>query len=157
MTSDEAQIQIIQMVTGAEEAIGRLYETYANRLPEHEEFWFGLVVQEGDHSNLIYNLIKEVENGSASFAADVKLVEEVKNLQELLKREQARAKREKMSFADALQVALDIDKSLVKHGFYRLLRNPSGDVSEAIEKLRRTTANHIKYLQKELEKHREQK
>lgn len=151
MTSEENREKTIQMLTETEEAIGRLYEAYSKALPEHEEFWFGLVMEEADHSNLVHSLLNKVRKGSASFVADTKLADEVKDVREFLKKEQERAKRENMSFIDALNTALNIEKSLIKQDFYLLFTNPTQDVSSTLHQLRRDVENHIKFLQRELD------
>ncbi len=150
MTSEENQENIIQMLTETEEAIGRLYEAYSNTLPEHEEFWFGLVMEEADHSNLIHSLLNKVRKGTAGFVVDTKLADEVKDFLELLKQERERAKRENMAFTDALNTALNIEKSVAKQDFYRLFKNPSQDVSDILHQIHRDAESHIKFLQREL-------
>jgi hypothetical protein len=150
MTPGENQENTIQLLTETEEAIGRLYEAYSNTMPEHEEFWFGLVMEEADHSNLVHSLLNKVRKGTASFVVDPKVAGEVKGFLGFLKQEQERAKRENMAFTDALNIALNIEKSIVKKNFYRLFKNPSQDVSSVLHQIRRDAENHVKFLQREL-------
>lgn len=157
MTSEEDRENTIQMLTETEEAIGRLYEAYSRTLPEHEEFWFGLVMEEADHSNLVHSLLNKVRKGSASFVADAKMADEVKDIREFLKKEQERAKRENMSFIDALNTALNIEKSLIKQDFYRLFTNTSLDVSEVLQHIQHDAESHIEFLQRELDEQEERR
>ena len=143
----------VQILTETEEDIARLYEAYARKMPEHEEFWFGLVLEEADHSNLVHSLIKKIHTDSVSFTSDPAIIDKLKEFRDFLIQEKERVKKEDLSFIDALQVAIDIENSIIKHGIYRLYRNPSGDVVDMMEKLHHDNANHIKFLRMELEKY----
>jgi hypothetical protein len=156
MTSSEEQISLMQMLATTEEAVGRLYETYANSFTEHEEFWFGLAMEEADHSNSILDLIRKVREGSASFFEDRRLAEAVRSFQNLLKEQRIRTAQEKMSFTDALLVALDIEKSLIEHGFYWLLEGASKETRSVLEYLDSAAENHVKVLQREIEHQKKQ-
>jgi len=147
----EKNLKTMQMLAATEEAVGRLYEIYANRFPEHEEFWFGLTMEEADHSNSILDLISKVRKGSANFFANQSLVENVQKFQDHLKQQQSRAKREDISFIDALHVALDIEKSLIEREFYRLFEGVSVETRNVLKYLDSASGNHIKVLQREIE------
>lgn len=157
MISEEPHPDLIESLSDTEETIARLYEVYSNVQPEHEEFWFGLVIQETDHSNLVHELTRKLENGTATFIADIDMTDEIRKLDEFLKGELARAQTEYMSFTDALEVAIKIEKSIAKQGFYTFIKNPSGDVNETIQRLRHADSSHVRFLERELEKYREHK
>ncbi|UCC16043.1 MAG: hypothetical protein JSU58_06610 [Dehalococcoidales bacterium] len=147
----------IQILTETEEDIARLYEAYASEMPEHEEFWFGLVLEEADHSNLVHRLIKEVHTDSVSFTSDPAIIDKLKEFRNFLVREKEKVKQEDLAFTDALQVAVDIENSIIKSGIYHLFKNPSGDVVDIVEKLRHDNTNHIKFLRIKLEKYRKKR
>ena len=149
--SDESPVQILSEI---EEDIGRLYEAYGKKMPEHEEFWFGLVLEEADHSNLVHNLIKKLHTDSVSFTSDPAVIAKLKEFRDFLVREKEKVKKENLSFTDALKVAIDIENSIIKNGIYHLFKNPSGDMVEIMEKLRHDNTSHVKFLRMELEKYR---
>ncbi|MFC1947993.1 hypothetical protein ACFLXY_08760 [Chloroflexota bacterium] len=149
--SDESPVQILSEI---EEDIGRLYEVYGKKMPEHEEFWFGLVLEEADHSNLVHNLIKKLHTDSVSFTSDPAVIAKLKEFRDFLVWEKEKVKKENLSFTDALKVAIDIENSIIKNGIYHLFKNPSGDMVEIMEKLRHDNTSHVKFLRMELEKYR---
>ena len=155
MAPEETRLTLIEYLSETEEAIARLYEAYSNTQPEHEEFWFGKVIQEADHSSHIHELIHKLKNGSATFTVDAAMTDAIHKLDEFLERELKRTKVENMSFTDALEVAIQIEKSVAKQGFYSFLKNPSGNINETIQRLRHDDAGHVKFLERELEKYRE--
>ena len=157
MASLEKQVSTMKMLAATEEAVGRLYEAYAKKFQEHEEFWFGLVMEEVDHSNAILDFISKVREGSANFLEDRHLVEDVQKFQEHLKQEQVRAKQEDISFIDALLAALDIEKSLIEHRFYRVFEGVSENTRDILEYLDSESDNHIKVLQREIDHQKKQK
>ena len=143
----------VQILTETEEDIARLYEAYARKMPEHEEFWFGLVLEEADHSNMIHSLIKKVDTSSVSFTSDPDVINRLKDFRDFLVREKENVKNEELSFTDALRVAIDIENSIIKNGLYHLFQNPSGDMVEIMEKLHHDNTSHVKFLRRELEKY----
>ncbi|MFC1949095.1 hypothetical protein ACFLW0_02865 [Chloroflexota bacterium] len=152
MTPPEKREEMMQMLAASEEAVGRLYDAYAGRFPEHEEFWLGLAMEEADHANTVFDLMRKVKDGSASFFESRLSVEKVQELQGHLGRQLARVKKEKISFADALSVAVDIEKSLSEHKYYWFFSGASEEVQELLDYLDSATQNHIKVLEREVER-----
>jgi hypothetical protein len=145
---------LIQILIEAEEDIARLYEAYAKKMPEHEEFWFGLVLEEADHSNMVHGLVNKIDTDSVSFTSDPEVIHKLKEFRDYLVSEKEKVKREDLSFTDALQVAVDIENSIMKNGIYHLFTNPSGNMVEIMEKLRHDNTSHVRFLRRELEKYR---
>jgi hypothetical protein len=144
----------VQILIETEEDIGRLYEAYARKMPEHEEFWFGLVLEEADHSTMVHSLVKKLDTESVSFTSIPEIINNLREFRDFLVREKEKVKKENLSFTDALQVAIDIENSIIKNGIYHLFTNPSGDVLEIMGKLRHDNTSHINFLRRELEKYR---
>ncbi len=143
----------VQILIETEEDIARLYEAYAKKIPAHEEFWFGLVLEEADHSNMVHNLIKKLDTESVSFTSAPEVINKLKEFRDFLVGEKEKVKNEDLSFTAALQVAINIENSIIKNGVYHLFTNPSGEVLEILEKLRHDNIGHVKFLQRELEKY----
>ena len=143
----------VQILIETEEDIGRLYEAYARKMPEHEEFWFGLVLEEADHSTMVHSLVKKLDTESVSFSSVPEVIHKLREFRDFLVGEKEKVKKEEVSFTDALQVAIDIENSIIKNGIYHLFTNPSGNVVEIMEKLRRDNTSHVKFLRMELEKY----
>ena len=85
MTSLGKKVTIIQTLAMNEENVGRLYEAYANKFPEHEEFWFGLAIEEVDHSNRVLELLNKVKKGSARIYEDRFHTDDLQRFQDNLK------------------------------------------------------------------------
>ena len=115
----------IQILADTEEDIARLYEAYAEKMPEHEEFWFGLVLKEANHSNLVHSLINKLDIKSITFTSDPEVINKLKEFRDFLVEEKEKVKKEDLSFSDALQVAVAIENSIIKNGIYHLYTNPS--------------------------------
>jgi hypothetical protein len=145
------------LLADVEEDIGRLYEAYAKNMPEHEEFWFGLVLKEGDHSYLIHNLASKYGNGTASSPVDDATIDKVTELRELLKRETGKAGKKYLSFTEALQTAINIEKYISDNSIYSLLCNSSCAEIDNVGKLNYDNTTLIKFLRKELKKYAKRK
>jgi rubrerythrin len=155
MASSLKSVNIIKMLAANEEAVGRLYEAYANKFPEHEEFWSGLAMEEADHSNWIFELLRKVNEGSARIYEDRFQAEDIQKFQNYLKEQLGKVKQEKISFVDALCTALDIEKSLVERGFLQVFDGDSEGTQSVLEYLTSATRNHIKVIQRKLEQQKE--
>jgi len=143
----------VQILIDTEEDIARLYEAYARKMPEHEELWFGLVLEEADHSNMVHSLVRKLDTESVSFTSAPEVVNKLKEFRDFLVGEKEKVKNENISFTDALRVAVDIENSIMKNGIYHLFTNPSGDVLEIMGKLHHGNTSHVRFLRRELEKY----
>ena len=85
MASLPKPVNMIHMLAANEEAVGQLYDAYANEFPEHEEFWFGLSMEEADHSNWILELVHRVNEGSATFFKDRITIDDIQSFANYLK------------------------------------------------------------------------
>ena len=152
MTSSPKRVNILQMLAANEEAVGKLYETYANKIPEHEEFWFGLAMEEADHANWLLDLITKVNKGSASVYESLFKTEDIQDFHNYLTEQLDRAKQERISFVEALAIALNIEKSLIERKYFQIFEGGSEEYWHVLEYLASSTENHIKVIQKQLDK-----
>ena len=152
MTSSPKRVNILQMLAANEEAVGKLYETYANKIPEHEEFWFGLAMEEADHANWLLDLITKVNKGSASVYESLFKTEDIQDFHNYLTEQLDRAKQERISFVEALAIALNIEKSLIERKYFQIFEGGSEEYWHVLEYLASATENHIKVIQKQLDK-----
>jgi hypothetical protein len=141
----------MQMTADVEEAVGRLYEAYADLFPAHEEFWSGLEIEQGDRASTIFDLIRKVGNGTARFDADSARMREAEKLLVRVEEELKRAD-DQLAFKEALETALDIEKTLAGHRFYGMF-DGTGTTRRAIETLDESATNHVDILRLELKHH----
>ena len=153
MVTSEDKLNVMQMLVEVEETTGRLYEAYGRIFPEHEEFWFGLTVEEADRASAILDLINMYKKGRTSFHEDSRMITEAEKLLSRLKNELEQAEQGQFSFNDALLRALDIEKSLAEHRFYRMFGGGSRETLSILELLDSFSNNHVKILQIELKHH----
>jgi hypothetical protein len=141
---------LMQTIEKIEESAGRLYEMYADRLPEHEEFWFGLTMEEADRAGAVMDLIGMFRSGRTSFHEESSPAEKAEKLLARLSDELEKAKHEKITFNDALQTALEIEKTLYENRFYRLFGGGTAGARSALELLDSTSTSLIRSLQTEI-------
>ncbi len=153
MVTSEDKLNIMQMLVEIEETTGRLYEAYGRLFPVHEEFWLGLTVEEADHASAILDLINMYKNGRTSFREDSWMIKDAEKLLAQLKNELEQAEQGQFSFNDALSRALNIEKSLAEHRFYRMFGGGSRESLGILELLDSSSSNHVNALQTELKHH----
>ena len=153
MTQPEKQVGLLQMLAANEVAIGKLYETYGNKFPEHEEFWFGLAMEEADHANWIHDLTLKVNKKSLSVYEGLLKTEDIQTFRNYLSEQLNNAKKGEISFFEALSTALNIEKSLIESQYFRVFTGGSEEDWNILEYLASATANHIKVIQNQLEQY----
>ena len=70
MDLQQEACDLLRALIKIEETVARLYQAYAEKFPEYEEFWTGLVMEQIDHSNVIHARLAEAKKGSVHFSRD---------------------------------------------------------------------------------------
>ena len=71
--TQEAEV-VVETLKEHEQALARLYEVYAEKFPEHEEFWTELAHEEVQHANWLVILRDRIEKNDEDFAVERLLV-----------------------------------------------------------------------------------
>jgi rubrerythrin len=151
MESQQDILKQIQILEENEEALAGLYQAYANRFPEYEEFWFGLAMQEIDHSNLIHELIQRVKRGEARLYEHTLDIVYLQNFKELIDRETDRANYESISHHEALSTALRVEKDIIEHKYAQIFDSDSEEIRRILDEMTIATKRHRKLLEEHLD------
>jgi hypothetical protein len=151
-TSDRKTAQM-QLVAEINEATGRLYQAYTDIFPLHEEFWTGLTMEQGDRAGTILDLVRNVSNGAAEFYRDDVRAGEAEKLLARLNNEIKTAKTGKISFSEALETALDIEKTLSGQRFFNMFGGNTKNTREILDYLEESSADRVNILRIELSHH----
>ena len=143
MDSREDISNQIDLLVKNEESIAGLYQSYADRFPEHEEFWLGLATEEIDHSNLIHEIAQKIKLKKARLYEHKAGSKYIDDLNNILKQEIDRAKYESLSHNDALKTALRVGKYVIDHSYFDIFDSDSEEIRTVLDEL--TTANKKNY------------
>lgn len=144
---------ILEMLAENEEAVAALYRAYAEKFPQHHDFWTQLADEEIYHSRLVQKMWKA---GSDTVSIredrfDISLLQiSLAYLEEKLKQ----AKNEPISIGNALSIALDIETGMLERGFFTVFEGTSAQFKRTMQVLATATEKHTNVIRQELARKR---
>ncbi|MEJ2740099.1 MAG: hypothetical protein P8105_09785 [Dehalococcoidia bacterium] len=151
MESQQDILKQIQILEENEEALAGLYQSYAGRFPEYDEFWFGLAMQKLDHSNLLHELIQRVRRGEVHLYEHTLDIAYLQSFRDRVKRETDRAKHEPISHYEALSTAQHVEKDIIEHRYAQIFDSDSEDIRRTLDEMTTITKRHLKLLEEHLD------
>lgn len=140
----------IDLLVKNEEYLAGLYQIYADRFPEHEEFWSGLAMEEIDHSNLIHEIAQKIKFKKARLYEHKSGSKYIEDLHIILKQETDRAKYEPLSQNDALTTALRVVKYVIEHSYFDIFDSDSEEIRTVLDDLETSARNHYTFIKEHL-------
>ena len=151
MTGDKNKHDILTIYMNVEEAMSNLYKIYSKKFPDWYEFWFDLYMAEMKHAALIRGLSRRVESGEITFndnRFDVIVISSaLKNIGIL----ESNAHGKDIEIKYALQVALDMENSLLEKNMYKIFETDSEALKKLLLHLHQETEEHKETVKKALE------
>jgi hypothetical protein len=121
MESREQHVRVLELLGKIVDAVARLFEAYSRAFPEHTDFWFGMAMEEVDHSNLVHECIGGLKRGRLHVSTEGFDTEAMQALLDRVESELERARRGPIELRDALRIALDIQKTVIEGEYLDLL------------------------------------
>jgi hypothetical protein len=147
MNADRSQ-NIIDLLIVHEEAVSRLYDSYASHFEDQRGFWAALAQDELKHAEQIRQLASGIEKGiiihdrAKLNSSAVKLsIDHVNS-----KYEQVKSKE--ITFINALSVALSIEKSIIDGGFFDSFKGISKNAKQLVQDLKQGVEEHYNRIDK---------
>lgn len=141
------------MLTEYEEAVSRLYSTYANKFPSHEEFWSNLALERIDHARWIYQLGVKINEGSAAFNSERFTIKAIQMSIDYLKDQLTNVQKKEVLLINALSIALNIERSM-EGKFSKAFKGYSKDAKRIVDDLSKSVENHYNKIEKVWAAHR---
>lgn len=139
---EEYQKMVLDSMRRYETLIGELYAIYANKIPQHKDFWTEISQEEGAHAYWLKTLEDKI--GSGKVFLDEKRFH-VAALNECLDDIQLKiddAKKYDVDMLMALSISNDIEKGMIEKKFFEVFESDSAEVKETFEMLERATIEH---------------
>jgi CTP:phosphocholine cytidylyltransferase-like protein len=145
---------IMEILIDHEEAISRLYEAYAQKFPDHKEFWSKVSLDEKDHAEQIRQLSQMIKEGHAQFDFNTYKPIIIKISMDYIKKEVARTKNEEISMRTAISVALHIENAIVDGEVYESFKGYTAEAKSFIRECAASFAEHYRAIQDMWSAHR---
>ena len=153
MILKENQINIINLLAEHEKAISDLYESYADKFKEHNDFWLFLSREELEHVGWLMNLTEKIKEGAIYFNEERFAVEAIKTSLAEASRQIAKSKGE-LSLIEALSTAYYFEVALIEKKYFEVLEGDSVELKHTLIKLSEATKVHQNKIKEFLDKER---
>ena len=153
MDTGGKKYRILQLLAENEEAIARLYRAYAEKFPRYQDFWSDLAQEEIQHSHWIQKLSSMIDY-SVEIKEDKFDMKVFQISSDYLDEKLDQAKNEKISFKDALSIALDIETGMLERGYFKVFEGDSQELKKIFHALATATEKHTNKIREVLGKKR---
>ncbi len=143
----EAQAEIINKLSGCEEAISRLYLTYSEKLSATHDFWRDLSEKEKGHANVLKTMHKQLEHGNIFYNMGRFDTTEMTTFMDYINDAITYAKMHIITPKDAISVALVVESSVLDAHFYDIVKSDAPEYRIIAQRLSGDTNDHVKAVQ----------
>lgn len=146
-------IKITKLLADIELTVSKLYKVYAQKYPEHKDFWEGLVKEEEHHAELMGSLIQQLKKGLIRLDEKRCAENAVRTVLNYVEDHLAKAKRYAVSETSAFLTAFKIEKNVLEKDFCSFFEADTPEFKETCKTITWETEQHrnkIKYMLGEL-------
>jgi rubrerythrin len=142
---DEA-LQVIEKLSENENALGKLYDAYAEAFPDLSPLWKGLAEEERGHGKALLELKTSISHGQAwVYTGRIRLQAISTTIQYILK-ELEKAEAKAVDRTHAFSVARDVEQSLLEKKLFVALKGDSPPVRKILSWLSEETQKHCERI-----------
>jgi len=141
-------METLEMLAQNEEKIGQLYKIFASNHKEYKEIWEELCSDEKEHAAWIRKFIPQVKSGQVTLESRRFSIEAIASYQSYLDDEIKKAKKKEQPLMTALTITLYIEKSLMEHRFYDIVKGDPVELHRLLTQLEEATISHLARVQK---------
>jgi rubrerythrin len=149
MNSIQNNESVLQLMAENEEAVARLYHSYAEKFPQYRTFWTELANEEHKHSRLLQKLPQK-SNLSVEVDESRYDVKAFQVSMEYLERKLAQTADKGLSMKEALSTALDIETGMLERGYFEVFEGDTPEFKRTLETLSDATEKHTNKIRKQM-------
>ena len=138
--------ELIQLLAKHELSIAALYETFASKLPETKQEWLVFAEEERLHAKWVDKLNLFQKEGRIPLESTKYTVQSVKTAIDYVEKQIERVSKEPPDLKRFLNMAIDIEKSLLETAFFRLFKLTASEAQKVRTRLEEATKVHIQKL-----------
>lgn len=143
--------EVIRMFEQHEEIIAELYKLYAERHPEHHQFWMAIHKEEKHHAELARRLLAAVQEGRIRIPHDRFNLDAVRLSVDYVRNQLAFATRTPMPAITCLSMAKDIEQSALEKKFFQAFEGDPPALRETLQALAAGFNDHALRLDEKLQ------
>jgi len=144
----ETSSELLEALRRHELVIARLYEVYAKRFPEYEEFWMELSREEIQHADWIGGLAARVEDGSDCFVVNRFPIGAVEHSIAYVEGLANAPGQPDFLLMNAVSTALYLEKALIENKYFEVFSGDGVETKRILNALTQSTQTHYQRLHK---------
>jgi hypothetical protein len=137
---------IVEALKEHEKALARLYEAYAERFPEYEEFWAELAREEIQHASWLDTILTRIENSAEDFVVERFSIATIEHSIGYVEQLATRAHQPDFVLINALSTALQLEKALIENNYFEVFEGDSANTKRILDLLAQSTQIHYEKL-----------
>ena len=140
----------IEGLARIEETLSKIYRLFAERFPADRKLWSLMAQEETTHAEWVRDLSGHLEDGSVSMDQNRVAEEGVQVFLAYAEDRFKEAQAERLPFRHALDMALDLESSLLERNLYQFFKTDSEDMKQALKDMQRQIHEHTERIRKAL-------
>lgn len=149
----ESNFILLDLFEAHETAMYELYNIFASKYPDYEDFWRGIAEEEKVHARWIRDIRSRVEKGDISVTTDFVSVSTVENSLEYVKNLMREFNAQPNAVDKAFTIAMQTENSIVEKGIFDVIKTNSESTKNTLLNLVEKTRSHY-FRIKEMSKRR---
>jgi hypothetical protein len=137
---------IVDALKEHEQAVARLYEVYAERFPEYEEFWTELAHEEIQHASWLVILRDRIKRSDENFVLERFPIATIESSIGHVTQLAEQASQSDFLLTDALSTALQLEEGLIENRYFEAFDGDSTDTVHTLTMLAQATQTHYERL-----------
>jgi len=146
MNITQAPDKILEAMKEHELAIAGLYEVYAEKFPEHKDFWTKFVHEEIKHADCISSLQIIVDESTEDFVVERFKIGAIENSTKYVKNLADTARQSDISLINAISTAIYLEQALIEKNYFEAIESDNAQTKQILSLLARDTKNHYDKL-----------
>ena len=138
----DSQVRMIELLRKQELLLAELYRMLSEHLPADRDFWLKMSAEELDHAQWVDYLEQKARGGAVIFAEQRTRMTALQSYVDYILRMIDKVKASPPMRANALSLALDIERSLMEKNIFQHFHGDSRAVVELLTSLRTRTDDH---------------
>jgi rubrerythrin len=140
-------LHAIELLKAIESTVSRIYEVFANKFPVHNNLWTQLADEERIHARWIENLLEEAASGSIELKKGRFNTGAIQSFSQYAEDILSRIQKEEISMAQAADMAIDLETSLLERKFYEVFQGDSEILQQTFSNMKAQTSGHVGKIQ----------
>ncbi len=143
---------VLVLFSRNESKIEKLYKLYSAKFPQYKKLWQELAREENIHAEILKDLSRKFKENHKFFKMNEYSIPIINYVSNFIDEQLKRLKSGKVILKEALEAALQIERSMIEKKSIEMFEPTHGDILGVFKRLNHETDRHVKMLIKALNK-----